>query len=333
MGTARNYISALTLGHKIGLNDLENAGIFTFGNVYWVDPTNGSDTNDGLTSDTAFATISKANATVVSGNHDYVLLSANAAHEQTSMLTISKSRVHFVGLGGRGGSLGMGARARVTMGSTDTATDIAVMLNTGVGNTFSGIKFDSGNDKAESLYSVVESGEYAIYSNCEIYKSTDLDETTAAELVANGDSSQYIDCYIGSTADEIDGAIIRPCVLCTKNIAPSGQKQLRDNIFKGCTFARKGDNAANRFIAGANADDVERMLQFQGCTFFNNPLGSANPGAAIDFTTAQTDGAIFLDANCAVVAVTVMGTTGETIYSMAPDSATSYAASGLAVAS
>jgi len=219
------------------------------------------------------------------------------------------------------------------MGSTAVATDVGVLLNTGVGNTYDSIKFDNGNDKAESLYGQLESGEYTIYRNCEFYNSDNLDVAGAAEHVSNGDSTQYIGCYFGTTANEIVGAIARPCVLASKNIAPSGTKQLRDNVFTDCVFARKGGNAANRFVLGANADDVERMLMFKNCTFFNNPLGAANVGAAIDFTTAQTDGAIFLDSRCAVVATTVMGTTGETIYSMAPDSAASYAASGLSIAS
>jgi len=277
-------------------------------------------------------TIASAYSAVTSNRHDIIFLSANAAHAQTSMLTIAKSRVHFVGMSMRSGrTLGMGARTRVTMGATLVATDIAVLLNTGVGNTFDSIKFDNGNDKAESLYSVVESGEYAVYRNCEFYNSDNLDIAGSAELVANGDSSQFIDCYIGSTANEIVGAIVRPCVLGTKSIAPSGTKQLRDNVFIDCVFARKGGNAANRFVAGANADDVGRMLMFKGCTFFNNILGTANPGAAIDFTTAQTAGNIFLDSNCAVVAVTVMGTTGESIYVISQDGST-YATAGLAVA-
>ena len=76
------------------------------------------------------------------------------------------------------------------MGVTTAATDIAVMQNTGVGCTFGGLKFDSANTVAESLYAVAEGGEYSIYSGCEFYKSTDLNETAAAEILNNGDSAQ-----------------------------------------------------------------------------------------------------------------------------------------------
>ena len=95
-------------------------------------------------------------------------------------------------------SYGLGARARITMGVTTAATDIAILENTGVGNTFTGLKFDSANTKDESLYSIVEAGEYTIYDNCEFYKSTDLDETAAAEVANNGDSVQWLNCVFGS---------------------------------------------------------------------------------------------------------------------------------------
>ena len=329
MGLARNYDPALKYGFKLSLDDLENAGIVTFGNVYWVDPTNGSDVNNGLTKDTAFATISQANDTVVSGNHDVVLLSANSAHAQTSMLTITKSRVHFVGLGLRGGSLGMGARTRITMGDSTVAADIALMKNTGVGNTFTGIKFDSSSTVAASLYTVAEGGEYSIYNGCEFFKSTDLDETGAAEVLNNGDSAQWLNCYIGSTAIIVADNKIRPCMLLTATI--SGKK-CRDNYMDNCVLARKAGGTEATFIYGANATDVERMFVIKNTTFFNNPLAAATPAVAVSFGAAQTEGAVLLDAGCTVVDVTVMATTGQNIFVQASSSPT-YATSGLSVAS
>lgn len=275
-------------------------------------------------------TIASAYSAVTSNRHDVIYISANAAHAQSSMLDISKNRVHFVGMSMRGGSLGMGARTRITMGVTTAATDLGVMQNTGVGNTFDNLKFDSSNTKAESLYSVVEAGEYSIYRSCEFYKSTDLDVTGAAELAMNGDSAQFIDCYIGSTANETSGAIIRPNVLLTGGIV-SGKK-CRDAIFKGCTLARKSGHADNNFVYGANATDVERMLQFQNCVFFNNPLSAATPDVAVEMGAAQTEGAIFIDQNSAGVDVGVVGATGQNIFVVSQDGST-YATAGLAVAS
>ena len=296
------------------------------GDTYFVDPTNGSDGNAGTSPETALASISQANSNVTSNNQDKVVLSANAAHAQTEMLSVSKNRVHFIGTDGRGG-IGMGARTRVTLGVTTAATDLGVMQNTGVGNTFTGMKFDSSNTKAESLYGVVEAGEYAVYSRCELYKSSDLDDAGASELALNGDSAQFVDCYIGSTANETGN--IRPNVLCTGGIV-SGKK-LRDCHFFNTFFAGKADDTDKNFVYGANATDVERSLTFKGCTFFNNPLSSGTPAVAIEFGAAQTQGAVFVDATTACVDCTVLGATGQNIFVVSQDGST-YATAGLAVA-
>lgn len=276
-----------------------------------------------------FSTVAAAYAAATTNRDDVIALTANAAHTVTEMLDVSKNRIHFVSMGGRDGAFGMGARSRIVMGVTTAATDIAVMKNTGIGNTFTGIKFDSGNTKAESLYTVAEGGEYAIYENCEFYKSTDLDETGAAEVLNNGDSTQWINCTIGSSANEIVGAIIRPCMLLTATL--SGKK-CRDNIMYGCKLLRKCGNTANRFIYGANATDVERLFEIENTLFFSNPLGSATPAIGVGFGSAQTEGAVIIGQGCKSVDVTALGETGKGVYTLAPSSPT-YATSGKAVAS
>ena len=264
---------------------------------------------------------------MITNKNDVALLSANAGHPVSSMLDISKNRCHFISLDGGRSGVGMGARTRITMGVTTAATDLGVMQNTGVGNTFTGIKFDSSNTVAESLYSIVEAGEYAVYNRCEFYKSSDLDDAGAAEIALNGDSAQFINCTIGSSANETGN--IRANVLCTGGIV-SGKK-LRDCYFENCMFLAKADDTDKVFVYGANATDIERSLTFKGCTFFNNPLSAGTPAAAIAFGAAQTQGAVFCDANCAVVDVTVMGTTGQNIFVVSQDGST-YATAGLAVA-
>jgi len=334
-----NAASAGNLDLERALDDLNvrsNGIPLTTGNLYFVIPTGDSnykefyDKYQKTYQDGTLAvhnTIASAYAAVTSNRHDVILLSANAAHAQTSMLSISKNRMHMVGLSMRGGGVGMGARTRITMGVTTSASDLGVMQNTGVGNTFRNLKFDSSNTKAESLYSVVEAGEYSIYENCEFYKSTDLDDAGASELALNGDSAQFLNCTIGSTVNETGN--IRANVLCTGGIV-SGKK-LRDCYFENCMFLAKADDTDKVFVYGANATDVERSLVFKGCTFFNNPLGAGTPAAAIAFGAAQTEGAVFCDANTACVDVTVLGTTGQNIFVLSQDGST-YATAGLAVA-
>jgi len=297
-----------------------------WGNTYYVDYRNGADTNNGLTKGNARKTLSSVNTNLVTSNNwDLVVVDPDSAVAESAMVTIANNRTNFVGdTSGRLYGLG----ARISTSNSTGAANIATFKNSGVRNTFAGFKFDNANTVAEGLYSVAEGGEYAMYSHCEIYKSTDLAEAGAAELLHNGDSAQFYRCYIGSTANAVTTGV-RANVLLTATL--SGKK-CRDSQFEDCVFASKANTGDHNAVYGANTTDVERRLSFKNCEFFNNPLSSQTPDVAIEFGGAQTEGAVFCDSRCSVVDWDVMGATGQNIFVQAPDSPT-YANSGLAVAS
>jgi hypothetical protein len=273
-----------------------------------------------------FTTLSAAYDEAIDGAYDVIALSANAAHAVTSMVTVSKNRIHFIGLDFRGG-IGIGARTRVTMGVTTAATDIAVIKNTGVGNTFTGIKFDSSNTVDESLYAVAEAGEYTVYDRCEFYKSSDLNETAAAEVLNNGDSVQWLNCTFGSSANIIADNKIRPNMLLTATITG---KKCRDNVISGCLFLVKAAGTEAVRIYGANATDVERMLLVKDSIFLSNTLGAATPAHAVGFGAAQTEGTVLLK-NCTSVDHTVMAQAAVGIY--VDGAVPTFATAGVSVAS
>lgn len=300
----------------------------TEGNYYFVDYGNGSDSVNQKSNsiNRPFKTIDKALDLATTNNNDVICLVGSDTHALTEMLTVSKNRVHFVGLDGTNRMYGQGAK--VSLGVTTAATDIGTILNTGIRNSFHNIKFINENTVAEGIYCFVEGGEYTVIDSCEIYKSTDLDVTGAAELVMNGDSAQVRNCLIGSTANAISGAIIRPNVLMTKATAAAG-KVSRDVLFENCTFWKKASNIANRFIYGANATDVERMLHIKNCTFFNTKLAAALPAQCVAFGAEQTEGFALID-NCTSINNTKLSTTtGVYIQGVVP----TYATSGISVAS
>lgn len=242
---------------------------------------------------------------MTNNNNDIMLLDGSASHTLSEMMVISKNRINIIGMDGGGRMYGQGAK--LSMGVTTAATDIAAFKNTGVRNSFRNIKYSSANTKAESLYSVVEAGEYALYENCEIYKETDLDVTGAAELVLNGDSAQFRKCTIGSLANDLSGDVIRANVLLTKGLGGSG-KVCRDSLFEDCLFWKKASHVNNRFVYGANADDVERLLMFKNCSFINAKLAAALPAQAVASGSSLTAGYILLK-DCAQVNCTKLSTT------------------------
>lgn len=294
----------------------------TAGKFIYVDYGNGNDGNNGENALEPVKTIAQAYSLARTNKDDVIILMGNSTHVLTEMLTVAKNRVHFVGMDASGGRR-YGQNAKVSLGVTTAATDIATLEVTGVRNTFHNIKFMNSNTVAQGIYCVVDAGEYTVFDSCEIYKETDLDVTGAAELVVNGDSSHYRNCFIGSTVNAISGAVIRPCVLMTNAIVAG--KQARDITFEGCFFARKCGNTANRFIYGAkNAgyDAIQRMMVIKDCIFFNDTVGTV-PAQNIEFDTALSQGHVLVK-NCSAVGggTAVSTTTGVYVDGGAPTAAT-----------
>lgn len=299
----------------------------TKGNVYFVDYGNGNDNQVG-TLDEPFKTLAYAYGKCTTNNFDVICLIGSSTHVLSEMLTIAKNRLTIIGLDGSPGRY-YGQAAKVSLGVTTAATDTATILNTGVRNVFHNIKFMNSNTVAEGLYCVAEGGEFTQYISCEIYKSTDLDTTGAAELVMNGDSCQLIGCTIGSLANQLVGAIIRPCVLVSRETAAAG-KVARDVVFKDCYFWRNCSNATNRFVYGANANDVERLMMFDNCKFINSVLALGTPAQTIAFASSQTDGYVVCHNPVSIGSATALSTTTG-VYAIGPDPSSAAATMGIAI--
>jgi hypothetical protein len=93
-------------------------------------------------------------------------------------------------------------------------------------------------------------------------------------------------------------SVIRANVLVTNGIV-SG-KVARDVLFEGCRFWINASNAANRFVYGTNAADVERIMEFNQCGFINNGASASIPAQNVAFGSSLTVGKVLLN-NCYTV--------------------------------
>jgi hypothetical protein len=283
----------------------------TFGNTankatgqYWfVNYDTGSDGNTGKRMDKPFKTVAAAYAAATTNNHDVIVMSANSAHAATDELAVTKNRLHFWGLDAVGRYYGQ--RTRWTMGVT-TGTAIAIVQNTGVGNSFSNIKFDSSDTLSTSKYAFAEGGEYTVLEHCEIYSSGQVNVATAAQLLMNGDSALVRGCYIGSMATAMTAANTN--VLLTRETIAG--KVCRDVTFEDCMFALKSTSATASHVHATTATDVERFLLIKNSVMMVAKLSSATVGDAIIVDSAQTEGEILL-LNTFNANSTAIGTTGS----------------------
>jgi len=265
------------------------------GDHYFVDYRNGSDAHDGETWGKALRTYSEAIRRVKSNNNDVIHIDGDSEVVELAMVTLSKSRVHTIGHNGALGHYGPGAR--IGMGVTTDTDDVALFKNTGVRNTFTGVKFNSSNTLTESRYTVWETGEYARYHNCEIQKLTHLADTDAADLKLTGDSPQFYNCMIGVSSLTTVGAVIRPNVMV---LYISSSQRTRDGLFENCIFPKFCGNAAAQMVYVNGATAIERWLIFKDCIFINSTLAAADPTHAVGASAAQTAGVLFLK-NCSCV--------------------------------
>lgn len=290
-----------------------------WGNTYFVDYQNGSDTNNGLNKSSALKTLSKALTKVTTNNNDLVVVDGDASIVETSMIDNSKNRFTIMGVGG---GIKYGQGAKVTSAITTGATNIATFKNTGVRVTVSNVKFSSANTVAESIWGVAEGGEYTVYNNVEFYKSTDLDVTTSAELLLNGDSTQFYGCTFGSLADSRSGTVIRPTIWLGKGLVGTG-KVCRDVLIEDSLFWIQASHTTSSFIHASGAADVERQFLLNHCGFINNKTAGAVPAQAISCASSLTVGQIILDPTCYAANVTKLSTsTGVIVTGAAPNNGT-----------
>lgn len=290
-----------------------------WGQTFFVDYRNGVDTNNGLNKSSALKTYSAALGKVTSNNNDLIVIDGDSTVTETAMVANTKNRFNVLGVGG-GLMYGQGVKISSTI--TSGATNIATYKNTGVRVNHSGLKFVANNTVAEGIWGVAEGGEYATYTNCEFYKSTDLDQTTSAELLLNGDSTQFYGCTFGSLADTRVGTVIRPTVWLGKGVVGAGLV-CRDVLFDDCLFWVQASHTTSSMVHSPAATDVERQMLFKGCGFINNKAATAVPAQAISCAATLTVGNIILDPNCYASNVTKLSTsTGVIVTGSAPNSGT-----------
>lgn len=264
-----------------------------FGDTFFVDYRNGSDTYSGKKRNLACKTLSAAINSAASNNNDRIVIDGDSTVVETAMITLSKNRIHIIGDNGPLPPAGYGCGAKVSLGVTVAATDTATLRNTGVRNTFSGIKFMNSNTLATNLHCVEEAGEYARWHNCEIYKSSLLTTDLTAELLMNGDSSQFYGCTIGDLVNERGASgKERPCVKLDRETVAG--KVCRDGWFEDCRFLHKAAHVDACHFYGKNATDVERSLVIKNSVFWNSVLATAVIADAVNFAAAQTTGDVLL---------------------------------------
>jgi len=262
MGKARDYMPALRFGHKIYPEDIAGMiGLPHVGNIYYVDPTNGSDTaNSGKTQNDALKTVGTAYGKTTDNNHDVIVVvpgevGSGSGTSETSAITWSNDNTHLIG---SSAPVMISNRARIIT-STDSVDPCWTI--SGQGNVFANVQIATYQASNDVLVSLTANRNY--FSNVHfagIGHATAGDDSTARSLSLSGaEECVFNHCYIGvdTVARSTSNAEIELASASTRN------------IFEDCFISSFADNAGHLFVKAASASDIDRFVLFKGCVFHN----------------------------------------------------------------
>ena len=271
------------------LNSVYNK-IGTFGRVFIVlDPDDSADPNYRKLQDIFkpfadkvrfFTDLKEAYDATTTNNNDVILLDAHSTHTVTAMLTVAKNRVHFMGMDGGGRLTSQGAK--IEMGVTGVATDLAPVLATGTGNSFRNIKFINASTTDESLYGFIDNGEGTYIENCSMIKTAGLDDAGWANFWMAGDSLTMKNCVLGQS--NLPSAVAHYGILIDAKTG-GGSGAVKENFLENIYVNMSVGTAAAATACFIKVADGAAM-------HFNNVIKDFN---GINFVQAST-GTIMTDA-------------------------------------
>ncbi|TRZ53810.1 MAG: hypothetical protein D4S01_00605 [Dehalococcoidia bacterium] len=225
------------------------------GRVYYVDPANGSDSNDGKTPRRALATIEAGYAKLVTNRHDTLVYLAGATTATlTASITWSKSYTHFVGVCA---PTNVSQRARIISSAAITP----LITISGTGCIFKNLAFKQEYSHA-TAGCVLVSGGRNYFENVHFAGQLGALAKAGANAYSlkldGAEENLFVGCTIGVdtvalTAGKplwFDGAAVR-------------------NEFRDCNFTIASDTNTVEAVVVNDTTALDRSLIFKRCFFYN----------------------------------------------------------------
>jgi len=265
----------------------------TQGTKYYVDPTGGSDGNDGLSPTHAKATVSAAYTAATANQNDTIFYMAGSSSiTLTATMTWAKNYTHLIGVVA---PTNVAQRARFFNGTNVLTTMVNI---TATGCRFENLYFFHGVADATALICGQVTGGRNYFRNVHFagIGNTTQDATGAASLSLDGAEECLFDrCTIG--IDTVGrGSNVNSELLIKSN-------SLRCT-FDDCTFLTYADVVGHQFVI-ADDSGIDRWIKFKNCEFIN-PIKS---GASLMTEWGQIAGTgspngLILVKNCTLVGAT-----------------------------
>lgn len=232
------------------------------GTWYFVDGTNGLDTNDGTTWTAPLKTVTAAYAKTTTGKHDVVcVLAAAAGTAELTAIAWAKNLTHLIGLGA---PTGISARSRIMCGAVDTGTnDMSPFFTvSGYGCIFSNLTFWQGQDDASTLINVSVTGARNYFNRVHFAgggHATQAIDGGASLLIDGGSENVFERCTVG----------VDTVVAATGMAALLFDGAASRNTFRECVFQLYAGHAGVKLVEIVDNDGIGRWNIFKNCLFLN----------------------------------------------------------------
>lgn len=231
------------------------------GRRFYLDPANGSDSNDGKTPTRAFATLAAAYAACTANRNDTVVyLAGSSGLTMSAALTWAKSYTHLVGVCA---PTMVGQRARIFQLSTLTGASPLIDV-TASGCSFSNFYAFQGVDDATSLINVRVTGSRNHFYNVHFAgggHATQAINGGASLYISGGSENTFQHCTIG-----VDTIAAGTGMAGLVFAATGGAAR---NVFEDCHFTMYAGHAGAIFVEVLGNSGIDRYQIFKRCMFIN----------------------------------------------------------------
>ncbi len=239
-------------------------------------------------------------------NNDVICLAAHTSHKVSSMLTISKNRVHFLGFN-PGGRI-EDQRTLISNTGAVAATDTAMIKNTGIGNTFKNIKFVNNWTVAQNIYCFDGQGSQSAFENCTFQNlgSAHLTNNAAASFRLNEDTSFFKHCTFGQDTLAVTSTGGQQMLIATAGVHAATRCTLEDCVWEAYTT-----DTTHVFIRVNATGDIDRFIRLVRPAFINFNFDASNGGAQMAVCIASPNTVVsggFLVENPSILFATKLAT-------------------------
>ena len=282
---------------------INQRGFGVTGNVFYCDPVNGLDTNNGqLPASIGVAGQGPVQSLLAgynllrSGFNDALVLIGNGQSTGSARITTftwSKNAAHLFGICAPSA---VSQRARIANPTTAPLTITANFFTvSGNGCLFSNLSWfvgaGAGQTGIAASICMTVSGQRNAFINCDFEGMGDTTASSDAgsrNILISGGENYFGHCNVG--LDTIARTNANASVEVTSG-APR-------NIFENCTFLIDSTDGLQYYLLGAAAAALDRFVLFKGCLFLNALNSGSTILAAIFHLVASVGGLVILDVNC-----------------------------------